>query len=135
MDTSRVRISPTGARTYGLEATFLFSLLLFWTVEARSLLATSLSWRRLSPAMPLSGDASIGLRLSKAMPPFGDAPSSQPVDFLPWVPHGVPPCVDSKLWSTPGDGTVHKPPNLELTLVLAKRLRPRPIIHVAFLLT
>jgi len=35
----------------------------------------------------------------------------------------------------PGDGTVHKPPSLELILVSAKRLRPRPFIHVAFLLT
>jgi len=39
--TSRVRFSPTGTRTCGLEATFLFPLSLFWTVEARSLLAMS----------------------------------------------------------------------------------------------
>jgi len=56
VDTSQVRISPTGARTYGLEATFLFSLLLFWTVEAQSLLATS-----------LLGDASLGRCLSEAV--------------------------------------------------------------------
>ena len=56
-------LSPTGTRTYGLEATFLFSLLLFWTVEARclswamSLLRRCLTWamsyfrRRLTRAM------------------------------------------------------------------------------------
>jgi len=59
--TSRVRIPPIGARTYGLEATLFFSLLLFWTVEARGLLAES-----------LLGDASLGWRLSWAMPQRGD---------------------------------------------------------------
>jgi len=28
------------------------------------------------------------------MPQRGDDSSSQPVDLLPWVPGGVPPCVE-----------------------------------------
>jgi len=80
--------------------------------------------RCLSWAMPLLGDASLGQRLSEAM--------TQAVNLLtslPWVPLGAPLCVDSDLWSTPEDGTVHKPPSLELTLVSVKRLRLRPCPH------
>ena len=40
------------------------------------------------------------------MPQQGDDSSDQPVDLLPWVPGGVPPCLDFDIWSTPGDGTV-----------------------------
>ena len=93
-------LPPTGTRTYGLEAIFLLSLLLFWTVEARCL-----SWEM----------------------SLGDVKSGRPVDFSSLVPWGVPPCVDFDFWSTPGNKTVHKPPSLELTLVSAKRLRPRPL--------
>ena len=128
--TSRVRLPPTGTRTHGLEATFLFSSLLFCMVEARSLSGDVFTRRCLSRATPLLGDGSLGRRLSEAMTRAVNLLTS-----LPWVPWGVPPCVDSDLWSMPGDGTVHKPPSLELILVSAKRLRPCPIIHVAFLLT
>ena len=36
--TSRVRLPPTGTRTYGFETTFLFSSLLFWASGARDFL-------------------------------------------------------------------------------------------------
>jgi len=66
--TSRVRSLPIGTRTYGLEATFFFVTCSELSRREASLrclsLAMSLSWRRLSPAMPLSSDASIGRRLS-----------------------------------------------------------------------
>ena len=42
---------------------------------------------------------------------------------------------DFDFWSTSGDGTVHKPPSLELTLVSAKRLRPRPCCPRGILMT
>ena len=55
----------TSTRTYGLEATFLFSLLLFWTVEAQCLSwVMSLLRRCLTWAMSLLGDASLGRCLS-----------------------------------------------------------------------
>ena len=66
------------------------------------------------------------------MPQRGDDSSGQPVDFLPWVPGGVPPRVDFDLRSTPGNGTVHNPPSLELTLVSTKRLSPCSIALGAF---
>ena len=56
--TSRVRLLPTGTRTYGLEATFLFSLLLFCMVEAQSLSGDVFTRRCLSWATPHLGDAS-----------------------------------------------------------------------------
>jgi len=90
------------------------------------------SLRRLSLAMPYPGDALTWQRLSKATPRPGDASVGQSVDFLPWIPRGVLPHVDFDLRSTPGDGMVHKPPSLELTLVSAKRLRPRPIVTCHF---
>jgi len=36
--TSRVRLPPTGTKTYGFEATFFFSSLLFWAIGARDFL-------------------------------------------------------------------------------------------------
>ena len=71
-------LPPTGTIIYGLEATFLFSLLLFWTVKARSLLAMSelgnaLTWRYPCLAMPILGDASLGRRLSWVTPLLVDA--------------------------------------------------------------
>jgi len=73
VSTSRVRLPPTGTRTYGLEATFLFSLLLFCMVEDRSLSGDVFTRRCLSRVTPLSGDASPGRCLSWAMPLLGDA--------------------------------------------------------------
>jgi len=84
--------------------------------------------------MPYPRDASSWRRLNLATPTPGDASSGQHVDFLPWAPLRGPTICWLWLWSTPRDGTVHKPPSLDLTLVSAKRLRPHPIIHVAFLL-
>ena len=65
--------------------------------------------RCLSWAMPLSGDASLGRCLSRAMPLSGDASLGR---CLTWVPRGVLPHIGFDFWSTPGDGTVHKPPVL-----------------------
>ena len=62
---------------------------------------------------------------------LGDDSSDLSADFSSLGPSRAPPsCVDSDLRSTPDDGTVHKPPSLELKLVSAKRLRlrPRPIV-------
>jgi len=75
------------------------------------------------------------------MPYLGDALSGQPVDFLPLGPlEGYHHTLTFTLTFTltlvnarGRDGT--QAPSLELTLVSAKRLRPRPSIHVAFLLT
>ena len=74
-------LPPNGTRTYGLEATFLFSLLLFWTFKARCL-----SW---------------------AMSYFGDVTGGCPVDFCSLGPLRVSPCVDFDSWSMPGNRTVH----------------------------
>jgi len=68
---------------------------------AMSLLGDASSERCLSWAMPLLGDASLRRCLSEAMTRAVNLLTS-----LPWVPWGVPPCVDPDLWSTPGDGTV-----------------------------
>jgi len=56
--TSRVKLPPTGTRTHGLEATFLFSSLLLCMVEAWSLSGNVFTRRWLSWATPLLGDAS-----------------------------------------------------------------------------
>jgi len=89
------------------------------------------------------GDALTWRCLNLATPHPGDALSGQPVDFPPWIPWMGPTiCLTLALTLTltlslvnarGRDGT--QAPSLELTLVSAKRLRSRPIIHVAFLLT
>jgi len=76
-----------------------------------------------NPAMCFLGEVSLGRCLSWVMSLLGDvswrrltlgrrltSATSRAVDlltFLPWVPWGVPPCVDFDFWSTPGYGTVH----------------------------
>ena len=80
---------PMGTRTYGLEATFLCYY-------------SELSSPEASLGRPFLGDAFLGRCLSLAMTRVVNM-----LTFFPWVPRGVPPCVDSDLWSTPGDGTVH----------------------------
>ena len=91
---SRVRISSSGARLMALKPPFSSSY--YCSV-----------WSRLeaSRAMSFLGVASLGRCLSEAM-----TRAISLLTSLPRVPLGAPPCVDSNPWSTPEDGTVHKPP-------------------------
>ena len=142
MGTSQVRLLPTGTRTMAWS----HLSLLFVTVLGCALtwqcfnLAMPSSCRRLTKATPHQGYTFSRRRLLLATPCFGDAPKRS-VCWLPSLDSSGGPTICWLwlnrwlwLWSTPGDGTIHKPPSLELTLVSAKRLRPRPTIHVAFLL-
>ena len=85
--------------------------------------------------MPLRGDAFLGRRLCEATPFLGDAPSGHLLTFLPFFgalerSHHVL-TLTLTFWSTPQDGT-QAPQSLADNLFSAKRLRPRPIVHVAF---
>ena len=128
------QVTPHWYWEYGLEATFLFSLLLFWGTEAPHGVAPSMvfstrgyrGWhrRRLNLATPHLGDAYTWRRLYLATPTPGGALSGQPVDFLPWAPlRGPTICwlwLWLWLWSMPGDETVHKPPVLSSHLFQQK---------------
>ena len=116
-------VLATGTRTYGFEATFLFSSLLFRAIGAQGFLTvlpppcSSLPWVSggntvdiLVLIVSLPGDASFGGCPCEATPFLGDAPSGQPVDIpsLRWGPQAVPPYVelDFDIRSTPRDGTI-----------------------------
>ena len=96
-DTSEVKIPPSGATLMALKPPFLFPLLLFCMVEARSLSGNVFTRRCPSRATPLSGDASLGRCLSRAMPQRGNDSLGRCLSeamtravilltSLPWVP-------------------------------------------------
>ena len=130
------QVTPYWYWEHGLEATFLLPWLLFWGVGARGLLtrtvasycavssmifpsrgyrgmaaSTPESWRRLHLAMPTPGDAYTWRRPKRSTLTF----------LLGAPPWWVPPYAWLWLWSTPGDGSVHKPPSLELTIVFSEK--------------
>ena len=101
---------------YGLEATFLFSSLLFWGTGARGLLAHTVTpycaapstvfptcgYRGVTSTMPQPGDAHTWQRPKWStywLPPLGPLGGSHHMFWLwLWL----------WLWSTPGDGSVQK---------------------------
>jgi len=99
----------------------------------------------LTLATPTPGDASSSRRLTQATPTPSDAsPWRRLQRSTRWLsslgpPWGVLTYVDFDFdfdfGQHLGTGRYTSPPSLELTLVSAKRLRPRPIVHMAFLLT
>jgi len=164
------QVAPCWYWKYGLEATFLFSLLLFLCAEAWGLYARTVAshcfvpstifptrgYRGVAPSGPthalrITGHAfKGGRRLNLPTPKAGDAHTwrrpylATPIPATPvpgdthawWRPRrstltfllGSPWWDPSYvwLWSTPEDGSVHKPPSLELITVLSEKTKASP---------
>jgi len=105
----------------------------------------ALTWRCLILATPTPGDASSWRRLhlddasSWRRPTLVTPQVVNSLTFFLGSPEGPHHTLtfdfDFDFGQRPGTGRYTSPPSLELTLVSAKRLRPRPSIYVAFLLT
>jgi len=113
------QVTPYWYWDYGLEATFLFSLLLFWGTGARGLLARTVTsccaapstifptrgYRGVTLSTPQPSVASTWRRPHPATPKVVNLLTSSLVAHW-WVPSYVWPWLWLWLWSTPEDGSV-----------------------------
>jgi len=79
------------------------------------------TWWRLILVTPQPGDASTWRRLNLATPQVGDTYAWRRLNLLTFLPVWLWLWLWLWFWSTPGDGTVHKPPSLELTTCFQRK--------------